>query len=263
MRFESIEISVHPFSYRVLRSVYGQQPIEVDRLDLLFAMLSRGRVLRVKPEEIAGLKMRVTLKVNADLARKIKKRGPTVGLQLARFHKDWMCSHTATVVAHSGEALAAIREWYRRHDISEDDYSTETAYKYWQRFVESNQLFFNKKPAKSGLKKDNTFAGFVDVSGELQKAWTDAEIEAATQKAFELASACLVHTPVKLEHQIRAYIYGVRSAKSQVAIARRLGLPNSTARLRAQSIRDWLSVDATARAMFDQILATRPELRPI
>lgn len=263
MRLEPITIQVHPISARVLHSVYGPQPISVDRLDLLFSMLSRGAKGRVKEEQIAELTIPVTLLVNAHLAEKIKRRGAMVGLQLAQFHKDVMCAHTAAAVQHQGEALAAIRDWYQRHGIGEDDYAIETAYKYWQRYLWKMQSFLPSFPVKKVSKKDAkraVFTGFVKINGKYQRAWSPDEIECATVRVFELAQACLTHTPARLEHQIRAYIYAIRSAQKQVEIARLLKVPNATARLRVQAMRDWLSVDATARAMFEKILATRPEL---
>lgn len=260
MKLETVVIAVHPFSARVLNSVYGQQPIVVDRRDVLFSMLSQGRAYRVREVQLAELTMQVTLKLNTELARKIRKRGATVGLQLAQFHKDWMCAHTATVVAHYGEASAAIRDWYARHGITEDDYALESAYKYWQRYVWRGEKNMPRFSARNEALKDNRLAAFVEVNGRIEKAWTEAEIELASKKLHQLSEAVLAHLPVRLGAQIRAYIYAVRSAQKTAVIARRLNIPETTARRRIQVIRDWLSIDATAREMFEKILAERPEV---
>jgi len=230
----------------VLLAEYGSEPIRVAAHDILFSMLTHTRLrTRLKGSHIADtFRASITLDIHDALAAHIEARWEQVGSHLFRWHKDQMCRHAATVVRLGGYARPALAEWLRLHDVDEEEYSLETAYKLWQRFGWNF----------SGAKKPDFFARTSGKPGAQvgknrrphpNPVFTvpPRDIEAAAARLEETAAACLRAVPKSLRRHAHLYYYTVAQGLSQRVAAARLGIRRESVRYACRTLRNWSDTD--------------------
>jgi len=148
--------------------------------------------------------------------------------------------------------MGTIRAWLAHYQVTEDDYSLESAYKCWQRFEKKRALkpvFFAKKPVNPAADVA-TFSG--RKIGSLE-AWPIEKSTAFAARAIECAASCFRKMPAKLEKHIRFYALSEKSGLLPIEIAEILDTPRRSVAYGIASVRDWLSVDPLAKGMFDKI----------
>lgn len=120
-----MNLAIHRHSYRVLLKTYGPGPLVLSRLHPLLpsltAPVSRDNARLDQSIEIIG---------PDHILGQIQ---PDAGYTLHRFHfhrlMDWITHH----VELGQMAWPAMMDYYRIHDMQDEDYDTATAYRMWHR----------------------------------------------------------------------------------------------------------------------------------
>jgi hypothetical protein len=134
---QQIILPCHPLTRRVLIAEYGQEPILLPNRDLLFSLINttplRSRVSHERAFEV--LTSTISLQVHDRLAARLKNSWDAAGFLLLKFHKDAACRYVSTMYGLGQDARPALQDWLKRHSVEEDDYSLDSAYKMWQRWI--------------------------------------------------------------------------------------------------------------------------------
>lgn len=151
----SFILPVHPLTKRMLLCEYGTEPIVFPSHDYA------SKILKTAPRrattQARGDKLTCTLHlfVDIEIARHLSEHATMVGLNFLAYHQNLLCrfGDAGFHLTGRGGVKPAIERFLTIYDVSEDEYSSETAYKLWQRFSWSlqkkNGLFFAHSRAKS------------------------------------------------------------------------------------------------------------------
>lgn len=126
------------FSRAILIARHGDEPIRVDRSDVLFTELqsvpARSPQQRLSSASDA-LPCTVRLEVPTALGRFLSAhhRARLVGLHLYKFHVHEMLTFAEAQHLAGIPVQQALRTFLHLHDVEEDDLGLDTAYKAWQR----------------------------------------------------------------------------------------------------------------------------------
>lgn len=130
-----IIIPTHPLSRKILVGEYGYLPISLTHHHLLYHQLAAADIYATHDTtRLKALLTRfITLDVSDKLARPILKNAYRCGWQLYQYHKHIMLEYARLHVAAGMGAKEALELFYKNYDIDEDDFSAETAYRYYHR----------------------------------------------------------------------------------------------------------------------------------
>lgn len=133
-----VKLPVAPITFKILSNRYAGEPIKPPKKDILYKNLwfqcpdfrnQTNRIRSILTEEIEIMAPRL-------LADHLSANGYQVGYYLYSMHVDEMCEFAfAQKATGLTPALTAIRKFRKIHNITEDDFPLDTAYKRWQRFI--------------------------------------------------------------------------------------------------------------------------------
>jgi len=242
-----VKIPVHPMTMRVLRAEYGPGPIVMSNHDPLFSFITCSPLRQRQKKSADILSSEVTFHVNDRLAKHLQQYGLAVGLALLKLHKMELCKFAASAVmlGHKGGAKAGVYAWLMRMEITEDEYSLETAYKLWQRFgwkfySEKNSTFLSQMRGKTAellAKKQGRVPKPNRHICRRTYTLSEIEIDLAAQRFTRAVEQCFSRAPKKLAGQARIYYYITYTNLTHKEVAQRLGIPRPSASHAAKSIR--------------------------
>lgn len=250
-------LPVHPFSRRILLKEYGGvEPLGIRPNDILFSMLSvarlRDRNNAVRMREL--LKAEVTFELDNAIATHIALRCDQVGLHLFKWHKDQLCRYVDVCLRRGGiTAAGAIREFYDMHNIGEDDFAFDSAWKMWQRHNAESR---KGNPVFSGRIRGTTPVVFSKKTGRPRAVplpVSDDTIEACAARLADVITGCLRQSPKALLKHTRCYLYLYYARRDHRSVAARLRMPVSSVYYGANVIRDWRETDPTFRRLLRQV----------
>lgn len=129
------EIPVAPISRRILLHDYEEEPIKPTRHDQLYHQLCYARDPHI---ETARLHSVLTGSIRIDIKQRVFEQRPDqlwiIGELIYRSHMDRMLHFVEAYTLATGNAWGAIELFYTKHEIEEDDFPLESAYKRWQRY---------------------------------------------------------------------------------------------------------------------------------
>lgn len=133
-----IALNCTRFSRALLLSRYGEEPIRVERADVLYTQLQSipARPPQARLQQASKtLPVTIRMEVSAELGRFLAtdQRAQVVGLHLYRFHMDTMLTFAEAQHMAGVPAQAALRQFLHLHYVGEDELPLDTAYKAWQR----------------------------------------------------------------------------------------------------------------------------------
>lgn len=145
-----ISIPVSALSKRIIETNYGTGIIRLKSSDLLFQQLTYRRLHTAENNSKLRklLSERIELNVNTKFYREIKDSLPLVGKHLYNFHCREMMNYLEASQPHV-PIQKALRGYYLRYGIGEEDYALDHAYRRWNRWKEKKKVksdgFFCKK----------------------------------------------------------------------------------------------------------------------
>jgi hypothetical protein len=242
-----VSIPVHPLTLRVLRAEYGPGPIVMSNHDPLFTFITCSPLRHRQTKSSDVLSTEVTFQVDDRLAMHLQQYDWQVGSALLKLHKMELCKFAASAVmlGHKGGAKAGLYAWLMRMEITEDEYSLETAYKLWQRF---GWKFYSAKSSTFLAQMRGKTADLLGQKrGRMPKpnrhicrrtfTLSEIEIELAAHRFSKQVEQCFSRSPKKLEGQARIYYYVTYTKLTHKEVGDRLGIPRRSISNAAKSIR--------------------------
>lgn len=150
---KQILIHVSPFTKRILTQRYqGAEPFNITQSDAVYTHLSivplRNNNCLTKINK--NLTETALIRVSAGLYRRLNacKRKYLIGQYLHKAFQEKMLTFVEAQVLAEIPAQRALKTFLDRNNISEDDYSLETAYTAWKRY---KAVFYPKNTIKNAL----------------------------------------------------------------------------------------------------------------
>lgn len=136
-----VEIPVHPVSKKILMKDYGSRDMLATK-DVFYSILYLRRP--ASPNSYKKYKQQLTesveLDINEKLAKRVENQPLDIGWFLWQLHADQMIKFVYAQHLSGESAKQAFRNFYELHDIDEDDYASDTAYKRWQRYIKNEKI---------------------------------------------------------------------------------------------------------------------------
>lgn len=239
------------FSAKILATEYGGiQPIIPGRADWLSDVIRIDRTTtRFTTEEEAVVKSGLDIKVPNPLAAQIENQGLRLGVVIHRLHLENLCRHMAACAMRfpgKGYAMSSLRDFYNYYDISDDDFSLESAYREYSRFRKK----FLANPATNKnrrvLPKSRVWRHRDNDVENINQVGLDALCRVLDQR---LEAARIRRRDVLARHAY-IYIYAVRGGRDIGEIKRRFKKHRSNVYRAIAHIRQRLKTDKRfARAL--------------
>ena len=260
----SVTIPCHPLSRKMLLAQYGQEPITLDNHDPLFDVLSAPRVRAVAAKNRSALSAEITFALDDRIAQHVAEHAIQIGLRIFRHHKPMLCWFVLGSYRAKGKGVVwgAIEEFLSIHNVEEDDYSTETAHKLFQRFGwnfdKKNGHFSGRMREKPGVKtsrKKQVRAKLCKPIQPLTIAMKDIEVELAIGRFLVSYSKCFRRTPGYLPKHARVYTYITMQALSVREAAEKLGMSRTGVQNCLASFRARLRRNPTVARLIEESVA--------
>ena len=229
---KQIILPLHPFSRAILTAEHGPEPLIIRQHDVLFAQLSlrrvrpRGSMLQIRQTLTTG----AALLLDDDLAAHVIPHAYHVGVCLFRLHKETMCRYVHACNLNGVPALQAIRQFYALHQVTEDDYQEESAWKAWQRWAKTRKKkphFSTQKTGKASVimsEKRRLRAKSCTPIQPLTLSMSDISAELAASRFLAAYTNLFRRQPKHIAHHARIYFYMVCEGMSSRDVARKLGV---------------------------------------
>ena len=150
-----VVIPIAPISKRIIVTERGAGPLRLSQHDLLYAFFQirkTGNPNQRKKQSAALLSDSITFIVSNKMGKVMIKNADEIGRVLYRYHLERMCLFVYAKWEGSKQINVkhTIVAFFNRYQITEDDFSLETAYKRVQRF------FWKNADSKSTFSLKNT-----------------------------------------------------------------------------------------------------------
>ena len=260
----SVVLPVHPLSLKVLSAHHGASPIFLNNHDPLFDLFTGSRCRRSSGPIRDRFTADLTFVVSEDIARHIQANSATISDRLFRYHKEMLCWYVTAMVHAKGKGCArpAINQWMTLHGISEDDYSTESFYKVWQRFgwefSKKNPQFSEQMRARKGgvlLEKKRRLAKNIQPIERLKIRQQDVEVELAISRFLTSYQNCFRRIPVKLPKHTRLYMYKEMQGLTEREVAVKCNASPGAAHHAMQAMRNRIQKSITVRTLLEESIA--------
>ena len=148
-----MKIPLHPISYKILRTLYPEKEglLQIPTGDIHHQILHyqrkkyRGNLQKLS--EI--LTTYAPIHIGKKNTPRIKASRAQIGYHLLCYHRELFHTYVWAQKQAGITASTAIDNFYKEYNITEDDYSRESAYKRWQRYQ-------NKKKRQKNVKNKYT-----------------------------------------------------------------------------------------------------------
>lgn len=243
----------------MLLTQYGKtEPIRISHNDLLFQMLSYTRLTdggQNRAREWANSTL--LLELEDRLAVKISSRAHQVGWHLFQHHIYHLMVYVQGQTDAGAPAMTSIKNYYDLHDITEDDFALESAYKRWQRFcwgeaaAEKNTSIFCAKKGWRGASLHRKPRATIS----LKIRATDAEVKSAIERFNSLLDGCFQKPPKKLVRHGLFFFWQELGRLTTRQIGKRLKVHRNTVAYGTAAIRREMEVNPTFRTMVERLCA--------
>lgn len=143
----SIELPVSAFTHRVFSHRYGGSHIEAShRSNKELWELLQIHPVQQHPATEQRLTHLLIVQVSGALAVELRRRSlPALGMALHGHCIREMYRFAEAQVEGGTEAWTSLRSYYDRHGIEEDDWSFDTTYRNWLRYLQSRGIALREK----------------------------------------------------------------------------------------------------------------------
>lgn len=259
-----VAIPCHPMSRKVLLAQYGAEPITLENQDPLFDVLTSSRIRPTAVKNRAALSSQITFALDDRIAQYVENNGLQIGHRLFRHHKPMLCWFVLGYFRAKGKGVVwgAIEEFLSIHEVDEDEYSTETAHKLFQRFRwnfdEKNARFSGRMRENPGVKmsrKKQRHAKTCKPVKPMTISMKDIEVELAIGRFLVNYSRCFSRTPDFLPKHARVYTYITMQKLSVRDAAQKLGMSRTGVQNALTSFRNRLNRNPTVSRLIEESIA--------
>lgn len=122
-------IKVSKLSRKILLSEFGQT-IKIARHNIEYSVIKNS-------DKAFRIQSHISESLNIEFPN---KPGINAGYHLHRFHFNMLLNFIYSQYLTGNEVSSAIRKFYAVHNIDEDDFSQDSVYRRWQRFITSKKM---------------------------------------------------------------------------------------------------------------------------
>ncbi len=229
---------------------YGDT-IKINRKDILYRQLmiipiSTGSRSLVEYEMV---NTSLPINVNKKLAARIGRYGPQIGYHLHKYHKDILMRHIASCKYAGVKVTHAIRSFYDRYDIGDDDFDSANMYREWNRHKEkytntASSLHYTVLKNMHQLDHASSRLPFEIIDEILDRLLIEMIDDFFGTVRFDIG----------LMTCARTYMLSRYSGKSQADIAALLACDQSSVSRRTMMFADYLDIFPDFRQKFNQAL---------
>lgn len=263
-----VNIPCHPLSKKVLLAQYGTEPITLDNHDPLFDILNSSLLRPPAVKNREHYTAQISFALDDRIAEHVNRHAHQIGHRLLRYHKPMLCWFVMGCFRAKGKGAvwAAIEDFLRIHEVDEDEYPTETAYKLFQRqgwkFQEKSPRFSVRTRDKAGVFVNRKKAVRAKLAAPLQPltiSMKDIEVELAVARFLGAYSRCFRRAPASLPKHARVYTYVSLQALTIREAAEKLGMKPTGVQYCLQSIRNRMKKNPTVARLMDESIALPAE----
>lgn len=257
-------IPCHPLTRRVLLAHYGGEPVIAPNHDILFDILSTAPLRKSVHRNRAAMTSTISFSLADPIAIIVQRNAHTIAERLFRQHKNMMCWYAAAQVRAKGKGYArpAIADWLSLHDVDENEYGVDTAYKCFQRFGwifdEKNARFSGQVRQKAAAKlsaKRSTRAKTVLPLEPLKMRLSDIEVELVVSRFLTQYNQTFSRMPYKLAQHARVCAYIKIQGLSIRSAAEKLSIGKPGAEHAVRSMRQRMERNPTVKRLWEQSFA--------
>lgn len=259
-----VVLKVHPLSRKVLVSQYGTEQIFLRNHDTIFDLLTGQRQRHITVGATADqLVAEITFYVQDRLAHHIQEHAYQIALKLFRHHIQLMRWYAAAQVRAlgRGNAKTAILDWMYLHGVDEDDFSSDAAYKSFQRFGwnfdEKNAEFsghLRRKSAGNLARKMRNRAKLIKPLSGLVINMEDSRVELAAARFLTSYSNTFRRIPAKLPKYAKVYLYVRMQELSNRQAEKKLSMNRTAIRYAIQAMRQRMDKNPTVAQLLEQCI---------
>lgn len=243
-------LPVSPISRKILLHDYQQEPLTPSHTYVLYHQLCYSRSPHIQWSSYFKL---LSAEVKVVLPSRFSLKGRDqlyqAGYLLYISHLDRMLHWVEAQTLITGNAWGAIEAFYEMHEIDEDDFSLESAYKRWQRYQDG--LHYNVRDEIVRFDKYKAVHASVPFTRDMCSDLAEVII---TQLHDEMYSHgdCF---DLKLGQYIHVWVMKEYGQMTGTDIASLLRMPYRTAYNWIKRVEDWIST-AKLRPMIDELSAS-------
>lgn len=263
-----VSIAVHPLTYRVITTHYGSNVIFLGNHDPLFDTLTSSRQRHTHGHSRDAYNSTLTFMLKDKIAANVQQHAAAIADRLFREHKRLMCWYVAAQIRAlgKGQAKPAVQDWLNLHGITEDEYSSDAAYKLYQRFCwefdKKNAQFSGRLRRKSSgvlSRKAATHANAVDAINPLVMRKKDMDIELAINRFFGEYSRVFSKMPAKLGKHVRIYMYVTQQGLTVREGSQKLGISRNGIHHALKAMNNRIQRNPTFQVIIDKAVALPQE----
>lgn len=206
-----ITIYVSSFSKKILQTRYGEiEPFKISRSDGIYHHLTaeplkQNKTTFTKINKL--LQETVKIQISDTLFRRLKacKRNVYVGEHLHKIMQEKMLEFVEAQVLVGLPAQRALKNFLEYYNISEDDYSLETAYTAWKRFKNNFHPKNDKKYATfwSGFEPQKQDVCRVEAALPIPPIW----VLKSVNDFYKCGYVNLLCKNITIQHKNRSFTY--------------------------------------------------------
>lgn len=244
----NIELLVSPLTRKILIQAFGAAPIRIPSTDPVFDIIV-GVAARVpgKASPVCN-DVLMTFDLPDDLCKKLVGRSTMVRNALHRFYLAKMLEFARLSTMLGVQASRALRSFADLHDIDEDDYPHETAFRMYQRYRVEKDFFIEN----GHKKRENGHPPVLSFSRPCWPSPSDDRLRKIAQAIWADLRDRDPNLPVYIARQVEVFTwirFGRRPAKE---VAKKMRRSPSKVYAAAAKIQGFLEVDA----LFSEVLGS-------
>ncbi len=257
-------IPCHPLTRRVLLSLYGAEPIVAPNHDALFDTLSTIPLRKAVHRNRAAMTASICFSLADPIAQSVQRNARSVAERLFKQHKQMLCWYAVSHVRALGKGSArpAIADWLRLHDVDENEFSLESAYKCFQRFGwvldEKNARFSGQIRQKAAAKlsaKRTARAKTMQPLDPLKMRLPDIEVELVASRFLTQYNNTFSRMPYKLAQHTRVWAFIQIQGLSIRDAAKKLSISKPAAEHAVLAMRLRMKRNPTVKRLWEQSAA--------
>ena len=236
---------------------YGPEPLRITNHDLLFQQLNYTRILPDTNLDKLKRSINSSIKIslNQKMAARIQTYGHQLGYHLYLFHRRQMMSWTDAQTTAGISAMSALYAFLASNRVEEEDFSLETAYRYWSRHRARKKRL---QKLQSEGRASREFRNIRNINcrvRDLSIPMSEKQVEELTQFFLIAYSDRVGHISRTLPRQVYMYLcyeYGKRDVKW---ISNHTGHPERTCYYHINKMRNHIMNSHLVKTCLEETLA--------
>lgn len=236
---------------------YGPEPLRITNHDLLFQQLNYTRIL--PDTNLAKLQRSINSQIkiylNSKMARRIEQHGHQLGYHLYLYHRRRMMNWADAQTTAGISAMCALYTFLASNGVEEEDFSLETAYRYWSRHKARKKRIESLRLDRKASCEFRSLRNMNCTVRDLSIPLPEKQVEELTEFFLIAYSDRVRQIPKTLPKQVRMYLYYEKGKRDVSWISERTGHPPRTCYYHIGRMRQLITSSYLIRTCLEETLA--------